>query len=150
MKARQHQYAVGAFNIYNLEGALAVVSAAEELNSPVILQVLPSALRIGGNPLIALCLEAGRKTAKSTAIPLVLHGTSGLPDHMITTAIELGISKFNVNTEIRSAYLDSIQATFRKNPTIELISLMQICIEAMVSPIKSKIRLFGSVDKANI
>lgn len=37
-----------------------------------------------------------------------------------------------------------------KKTTIELISLMQICIEAMVSPIKSKLKLFGSINKANI
>ena len=38
-EAREYERAVGAFNVYNLEGALAVVSAAEELGCPAILQV---------------------------------------------------------------------------------------------------------------
>lgn len=37
--AERGGYAVGAFNVYNMEGAEAVVSAAEEENSPAILQV---------------------------------------------------------------------------------------------------------------
>ena len=40
--ARSNGYAIGAFNVYNLEGAIAVVQAAEEMNSSVILQLLPS------------------------------------------------------------------------------------------------------------
>lgn len=37
--AERGGYAVGAFNVYNMEGAEAVVTAAEEENSPAILQV---------------------------------------------------------------------------------------------------------------
>lgn len=37
--AERGGYAVGAFNVYNMEGAEAVVAAAEEENSPAILQV---------------------------------------------------------------------------------------------------------------
>ena len=49
-------YALGAFNVYNLEGVRAVVGAAEELHSPAILQIHPAALRHGGTALVALCL----------------------------------------------------------------------------------------------
>lgn len=37
--AEKGGYAVGAFNVYNMEGAEAVVDAAEKENSPAILQV---------------------------------------------------------------------------------------------------------------
>jgi Fructose-bisphosphate aldolase class-II len=40
-KAQSKGYAVAAFNVYNLEGAKAVVAAAEISRSPVILQVMP-------------------------------------------------------------------------------------------------------------
>lgn len=46
-RARDGRYAVGAFNVYHLEGVLAVVAAAEVLESPVILQALPAALDLG-------------------------------------------------------------------------------------------------------
>ena len=41
-----------------------------------------------------------------------LHGTSGLPDAMITRAVALGVCKFNVNTELRSAVMDAGAAYF--------------------------------------
>ena len=43
LDAQKGGYAVGAFNVENLEMVQAVVSAAEELNAPVILQATPSA-----------------------------------------------------------------------------------------------------------
>lgn len=47
-KAQNGGYAVGAFNIENMEMAQAVISAAEELNAPVILQTTPGTLRYAG------------------------------------------------------------------------------------------------------
>jgi fructose/tagatose bisphosphate aldolase len=44
--ARQGGYAVGAFNVYNLEGVAAVVGAAEELRSPAILQVRAAGFQV--------------------------------------------------------------------------------------------------------
>ena len=58
--AKTGGYSVGAFNVYTLEQALAVVRVAESAASPVILQILPSAMAVGGTALIKLCLEAGR------------------------------------------------------------------------------------------
>jgi tagatose 1,6-diphosphate aldolase GatY/KbaY len=52
--AQKHSYAIGAFNLYNLEGAKAVVNAAEAENSPAMLQILPHVLEYGGSPLRAL------------------------------------------------------------------------------------------------
>ena len=43
-----------------------------------------------------------------TDVPLVLHGGSGIPDDMIQTAIEIGIRKINVATEIRMAYVEGL------------------------------------------
>jgi ketose-bisphosphate aldolase len=47
-------------------------------------------------------LEAVRSR---TAVPLSLHGASGIPDADVRRAISLGVSKVNVNTELREAYL---------------------------------------------
>lgn len=269
-QARARGYAVGAFNIYNLEGAMAVVKAAEELQSPVILQLLPSALQLGGRPLATMCLalaqeatvevalhldhcdsaemlafalecgfssvmadgsalsyeenirftrrivalaaargraveaELGKlsgeedgitvaereakmtdpdeavdfvsKTevaglavcignvhgpyhqppdldfgrlaniAKRVEVPLVLHGTSGLPDEMITRAIGYGVCKFNVNTEVRTAYMQALGDRFRSTAKVELLEIMQLGIAAMKKPVQEKIRLFKSAN----
>jgi tagatose 1,6-diphosphate aldolase GatY/KbaY len=63
--ARAKGQAVGAFNVYNLEGVRAVVLAAAATDSSAILQVHPSSFDFGGAPLLELCraarlyLEAG-------------------------------------------------------------------------------------------
>lgn len=46
-----------------------------------------------------------REIARRTAIPLVLHGGSGLPDAELTAAVGAGIAKVNVNAELRRAHL---------------------------------------------
>lgn len=46
LDAQKNGYAVGAFNVENMEMVQAVVAAAEELKSPVIMQTTPSTLKI--------------------------------------------------------------------------------------------------------
>ncbi len=45
----------------------------------------------------------------AVSLPLVLHGTSGVPDDMVRRCIELGVCKFNVNTEVRQAYVAALR-----------------------------------------
>lgn len=68
-KAQKQAYAVGAFNLYNLEGVKAVVNAAEADNSPAIIQILPNILEYGGTPLVKLFIEA----ADSAKVPMSVH-----------------------------------------------------------------------------
>jgi tagatose 1,6-diphosphate aldolase GatY/KbaY len=272
--ARRHIYAIGAFNVYNLEGVKAVVAAAESKRSPAMLQLHPSALKYGGSSLVALCLEAARsatvpiavhldhstsvsdirqalaagmtsvmadgspldyaqnlaftrdmtylahtyqavveaeigrisgtedgltieeKAAKMTDpdqavefvqatqvdalavtignvhgeyknpprldfdrlarirrlvdIPLVLHGASGLPGWMISQSIQLGVCKFNVNTEVRQAYLQALEAQICGHNPQDLLEIATAAIAAMQSVITEKLALFGSVGKAHL
>ena len=271
--ARRNAYAIGAFNVYNLEGVRAVVEAAESLESPAMLQLHPSALTYGKSPLVALCLEAARQTEvpiavhldhstsatdiqaalaagmtsimadgshlsylenlaftremtklaytfgavveaeigrisgtedgltiaeyedkmtdpaqaaefvketqvdalavtignvhgkyrsepkldfkrllairKSVDIPLVLHGASGLPETMISRSIQLGVCKFNVNTEVREAYLDVLKSS-NSLSSPDLLEVMQKAITAMRSVVAEKLQLFGSVGKGHL
>ena len=270
--AQKHSYAIGAFNLYNLEGVKAVVNAAEAENSPAIIQILPDVLNYGGSSMIALFLEAAKqakvpmsvhldhcgdrtiietaleagvtsvladgsmhsfeenlafttemtvlahelgstveaevgrisgtedgmtvaeKEAKMTNpyqakqfvaesgvdflavtignvhgqyygepqldfgrlkeirqqldIPLVLHGASGLPARMIRQSIELGVSKFNVNTEVRQKYLQFWRKFGKTESQSDLLDCQKAATEAMQEVIIEKIRLFGSAGKA--
>jgi len=267
--AQANGYAVGGFNVYNLEGALAVVAAAEDTHSPAILQVHPGALTHGGFPLLALCLSAAEQAEVPIAVhldhcadaetieaalgagltsvmadgselddeanatfvrqiverahifgaavegelgrisgtedgltvetaharmtdpqqaadfisqtgidtlavcignvhgpypfppqldferltaihehvdvPLVLHGASGLPPEQVSLAIRNGICKFNVNTEVRRAYLQALHAA---DADIELVPLMTRAKTSMQTVITQKMELFGSVGRA--
>lgn len=69
-EARERERAVGAFNVYNLEGALAVVAAAEELGCPVIIQVHPASLDFGGVSLLRLCQDVASQARVPIAVAL--------------------------------------------------------------------------------
>mmetsp|Transcript_35765 Transcript_35765/g.89858 ORF Transcript_35765/g.89858 Transcript_35765/m.89858 type:complete len:376 (-) Transcript_35765:29-1156(-) len=268
------RYAVGAFNVYDLVGASAVVAAAEECGSSVMLQIHPAALRspVGGAALAAGCLalakraavdvtlhldhalaeqwedalrlgfdsvlvdgsnlsyednlaltaravevcharglaveaEIGRLSgtedgltvaeveAKMTdptqaaqfvaatgvdllavcignvhgryppagpqldldrlrriraAVPphvgLVLHGASGVPAHLVRECIALGVVKFNVNTEVRAAYLDAIRDPAAAS--LDLAQLQEAAQARMAEVVRDKLALFGSAAPA--
>lgn len=272
--ARRNVYAIGAFNVYNLEGVRAVIGAAEAASSPAMLQIHPSALKYGGSALVSLCLKAAESAAvpisvhldhstsadaiqmslaagmrsimadgspfayeqnlaftkamtelahavgavveaeigrisgtedgltiaekeakmtdpdqavefvKATGvdslavtignvhgeyrseprldfdrlakirrmldIPLVLHGASGLPAHMINHSIELGVCKFNVNTEVRQAYMRILKTDSCASPSSDLLDCMDDVVEAMKEVITEKLVLFGSAGKAHL
>ena len=78
----------------------------------------------------------------SVSVPLVLHGASGLPEWMISRAIDLGVRKFNVNTEVRTAFLESVSSSI-DDKTLDLARLMEISIDSMSQVVTSKIRQFS-------
>ena len=78
----------------------------------------------------------------SVSVPLVLHGASGLPEWMISRAIDLGVRKFNVNTEVRTAFLESVSSGI-DDKTLDLARLMEISIDSMSQVVTSKIRQFS-------
>ncbi|GJS95127.1 ketose-bisphosphate aldolase class-II family protein [Tanacetum coccineum] len=270
--AERGAYAVGAFNVYNLEGVEAVIAAAEQQKSPAILQIHPSALKLGGTPLVACCISAAEQAtvpitvhfdhgsskpelmevlelgvdsvmvdgshlpfkenisytkhisslahakgmtveaelgrlsgteddltvedyeakltdlnqaqefidktgidalavcignvhgkypasgpklrlellkslydlASKNGVFLVLHGASGLPKELVQDCIDRGVRKFNVNTEVRKAYMDTL-----KSPESDLVHVMAAAKEAMKAVVAEKMQLFGSAGKAN-
>lgn len=270
--ALSSDYAIGAFNVYNLEGARAVVAAAEAERSPAMLQIHPGALRHGGAPLISLCLTAARDTPapisvhldhstsereiraaldagllsimadgshlpydenvaftramadlvhayggaveaelgrlsgtedsltvpehearltgraqaaefaartgvdalavcvgnihgryrteprldfdrlaairEALSVPLVLHGASGLCEAAVRLAIGLGVAKFNVNTEVREAYVEALKTCLDGSRPADLADLMEAAIRAMRAIVAAKLRLFGSAGMA--
>jgi tagatose 1,6-diphosphate aldolase GatY/KbaY len=85
---------------------------------------------------------------RCVTVPLVLHGTSGVPDDMVRRSIELGVRKFNVNTEVRQAYIFSLRKHLMSDSS-DLIDLMQAAEAAMRQVIIEKLRLFGSTGKAS-
>jgi tagatose 1,6-diphosphate aldolase GatY/KbaY len=271
-QAKARGAAVGAFNVYNLEGVRAVVAAAEAETAPVILQVHPAAWQYGGPPLVALCVAAARASCVPVAVhldhatsaceieaalaagvtsimadgshlpyaenvaftremtalahrhcvlveaelgrltgtedardeqeyeahltdpeqaaqfvaetrvgalavcignahgpylvaphldferlaalraavstPLVLHGVSGLPAPLIHRAIALGVSKCNVNADLRQAYLIALHEALRTRTPPDLLDVLQVVTAAMAAVAAAKIRIFGGKEVA--
>ena len=86
-------------------------------------------------------------------MPLVLHGGSGIPEEMVRKAIDLGVSKVNVNTECQLAfaaatrkYIEAGKDTQGKG--FDPRKLLAPGFEAIKATVKEKMELFGSVGKA--
>ncbi len=74
-KARKHKFAIGAFNVNNMETIQGVIEACEELKAPVILQTTESAIKYAGLEYLYAMLKVASKTNVSVAIHLD-HGKS--------------------------------------------------------------------------
>jgi len=82
-------------------------------------------------------------------IPLSLHGGSGIPEAQIKKAISLGITKINVNTELRQAYTDTLHKALDAHPEeIVPYKYLPAEIEAVKQVVMKKIKMFGSAGKA--
>jgi len=82
-------------------------------------------------------------------IPIVLHGSSGVPDDQITRAIELGVRKINIDTNIREAFVGAMRKALDENAEeIDPRKVLGPARAAVVAVIREKIRLFGSAGKA--
>ncbi len=81
-------------------------------------------------------------------VPLVLHGGSGLTDNDFKKAIEKGISKVNIFTDINIA---AVKAEFRQFSSMDkgIIDLIPAAVEAIKQEVMKKLELFGSVGKAS-
>ena len=90
---------------------------------------------------------------KTGDLPLVLHGGTGIPDDMIKKAIDLGVSKINVNTECQLVFADATRKYIEAGKDLEgkgfdPRKLLKPGAEAIVAKVKEKMELFGSVGKA--
>ena len=90
---------------------------------------------------------------KTGMMPLVLHGGTGIPADMIKKAIDLGVSKINVNTECQLAFADATRKYVEAGKDLEgkgfdPRKLLAPGAEAIKATVKEKMELFGSVGKA--
>jgi hypothetical protein len=92
-KARGANKAIAAFNVYNLEGAKAVVEAAEEAKAPVMLQVHPSSLDFGGTALLHM-LYSFKRSAK---VPVYLHLDHASEEEHVLLALNNGVDSVMVD-----------------------------------------------------
>ena len=82
-------------------------------------------------------------------IPLVLHGTSGVPDETVAEAVLQGICKVNYATELRVAFSKGVKDVLSKNPeTYDPKKYNQAGRELVKELVKKRIRNLGSVGKA--
>ncbi len=103
--------------------------------------------RYRGEP--RLDFERLEKIRSLVKIPIVLHGSSGVPDDAIKEAIRLGVRKVNIDTNIREAFVDAARKVVVEDPgEIDPRKILGPARDAATEIIREKIRLFGSSGKA--
>lgn len=96
-------------------------------------------------------IDVERLRAINHALPatfLSLHGGSGIPESDIKQAIQNGVVKINVNSELRIAYKKALQEVLVSSDEVAIYKLMPPVIEAVKRIVMEKIGLFGSAGKA--
>lgn len=98
---------------------------------------------------VKIDFERLREIANLVDIPLVLHGASGIPDESVKRAIELGICKLNIATELKISFANAIKEVFKnypdENDPRKFLSPGEKAIEEVV---KKKIEIFGCGGRA--
>jgi len=104
LDAQKGGYAVGAFNVENMEMVMAVVETAEELASPVILQTTPSTVKYAGLELFVANVAAA---AKKASVPVALHLDHGSSFDLAVQAIKEGYTSVMIDGS-HEAFEDNI------------------------------------------
>ena len=102
-KSMKEGFAIGAFNINNMEIIQGIVDAASEQNSPVILQVSSSAIKYARMPYLMKMVEAAVET---TNIPIALHLDHGPDFETCKECVDAGFT---------SVMIDGSKYTFEEN-----------------------------------
>lgn len=85
---------------------------------------------------------------RRVSVPLVMHGGSGVPDHLVRKAIERGIRKVNVATELKDAWARALRETLAaQGSEIDPRKLLAPAREAVSQVVRSKIALLGSAGR---
>ena len=92
--AQEGNYAIGAFNVENMEMVMAVIQAAEELNSPVILQTTPSTVKYAG---LDYYLANAKVAAERASIPVAMHLDHGSSFELAMQALRTGYTSIMID-----------------------------------------------------
>lgn len=104
--ADRNGYAIGAFNVENMEMVMAVIKAAQEMKAPVILQTTPSTVKYAG---LALYLANVEAAAKAATVPVALHLDHGSSFELAMQALRTGYT---------SIMIDGSHESFEENITV--------------------------------
>lgn len=97
IKAREGHYAVGQFNINNLEWTEAILDEAQALNTPVILGVSEGAAKYMGGWLVVSAMVKAYIKSKNITIPVALHVDHGSSFEVVKAAIDAGFSSVMID-----------------------------------------------------
>jgi fructose-bisphosphate aldolase class II len=98
-----------------------------------------------------LDIELLKKIREAVGCNISLHGGSGTPEHYFKDAVAVGVSKININSDMRIAFRKTLEKVLKDNPDqFAVIKLMDEVIRAVQGVVEDKIDMFGSAGKSDI
>ena len=136
-KAMEENYAIGAFNINNMEFVQAIMDAAAEQNSPVILQTSSSAIKYARIPYLRKMIEAG---LEEHDIPVALHLDHGPDFETAKMCIDNGYTSVMIDGS-KYEYEENVRLT---RQVVDYAHAHGVVVEAEIG------RLAGVEDEVNV
>lgn len=88
-----------------------------------------------------------REIRQAVDCSLVLHGSSGIPDEQLKKAVHLGISKINLATETKNAFMKKLQSVLKNNEEIDLRIVFPVATEAVKELIEHKLTIINEANR---
>lgn len=135
-KAQKEHYAVGAFNAENMEMVQAIIEAAEELNSPVIIQTTPSTITYADTDMFFGMAHAKAKNAK---VPVALHLDHGSSFELCEQALQSGYT---------SVMIDGSKLSFEEN--INICKRVVEIAKKVNQPVEAELGTIGGKEDSTV
>lgn len=129
LDAQKNHYAIGAFNVENMEMVQAVIAAAEELRSPVIIQTTPGTLKYAAPELYYANVAAA---AAAATVPVVMHLDHGSSFDLAMRTLRAGYT---------SVMIDGSHSVFEEN--IAITKSVVDAAHAMGVPVEAELGKVG-------
>lgn len=131
LKAQKGKYAVGAFNVENMEMVMAVLQAAEELQAPVIMQTTTSTINYASAEFFFANVKVA---AEQTNVPIALHLDHGSSFAFAMKAFRAGYTSVMIDGS-HSDFEDNIEITKK---VVEAAKIINVPVEAELGKVGGK------------
>lgn len=96
-----------------------------------------------------LDLDLLQRIRDNVSVQLSLHGGSGTPAHYFESAAKIGVSKVNINSDLRYAFRTGLEKVLADNPSeFAVAKIMEPVRDAVQAVVEEKVDSFGSAGKA--
>lgn len=123
--AAEHEYGVPAFNVNNLEQMRAIMMAADETNSPVIVQASAGARKYAGAPFLRHLILAAIE--EWPHIPVVMHQDHGTSPAICQRSIQLGFSSVMMDGSLGTDGKTPTDYDYNVRVTREVVAMAHAC-----------------------
>lgn len=123
--AAEHNYGVAAYNVNNMEQMHAIMQAAHETDSPVIVQASAGARKYAGSPFLRLLMQAASE--QYPHIPIVVHQDHGASPGVCIRSIQLGFTSVMMDGSLMDDMKTPASYEYNADVTRRVVEMSHAC-----------------------